>query len=96
MSDSVILERNISGIAAKIASGYKQPTKPDSLERQFKLEILTGNYKKSVATIEKYREAFANRNFACTRFINYEIYAMAKDIEQNDRITFSDALNKAF
>jgi hypothetical protein len=96
VSDSVILEKNVSGIAAKIVSGYKQPTKPDSLEKQFKLEILTGNYKKSVVTIEKYREAFANKNFASTKFINYEIYAIAKDIEQNEKTTFSDALNKAF
>ncbi|GAB0156428.1 hypothetical protein CHRYSEOSP005_16930 [Chryseobacterium sp. Alg-005] len=96
ISDSAALEKNISSIASKISENYKKPKRLDSLERSFKFDILAGNYKKSIATIQAYREAFADKNSAATKFINYELYAMAKDIEKNEKTDFSKALHKAF
>lgn len=96
LTDSANLEKNISTIASKISENYKKPKRLDSLERAFKFDILAGNYKKSVATIQAYREAFADKNSASIKFINYEIYAMAKDIEKNEKIDFSGALDKVF
>ncbi|UOU98764.1 CocE/NonD family hydrolase [Chryseobacterium daecheongense] len=96
LSDSAILDKSISSIASRISENYKKPKRLDSLERSFKFDILAGNYKKSIATIQQYREAFADKNSASTKFINYELYAMAKDIEKNEKIDFSKALDKAF
>lgn len=96
VSDSVVLERNISNLASGIVGKYEKSKKLDSIEKLFKLEILAGRFKKSINSIEKYRIAFANSKSACTKFINYEIYASAKDIEKNEKITFPKALEKAF
>ncbi|WP_261511018.1 CocE/NonD family hydrolase [Chryseobacterium paludis] len=95
-SDSAILEKSISNIASGIVGKYERAKKLDSIEKLFKLEILAGRFKKSITTIEKYRIAFANPKSACTKFINYEIYASAKDIEKNEKMTFPKAVEKAF
>lgn len=95
-SDSVILEKRITDIAAKILEKYKNSKSPDSLEILYKLEILAGNYKKSLATIHNYREAYADKRSACIKGVAFELYAQAKDIEKKEHIIFSKALDKAF
>lgn len=95
-NDSLILEKNISDLAAKSVGKYEKSKGLDSLEKQLKLEILAGRFKNAVTTIGKYRNVFANSKYACTRFVNYEIYALAKDIEKNERTIFPKALEKAF
>lgn len=95
-ADSIILEKSISNFASNTVGKYEGSKALDSIEKLFKLEILAGSFKKSIATIEEYRIAFANNKSACTKFINYEIYASAKDIERTEKIAFSKALEKAF
>ena len=96
ISDSLVLNQSISNIADKISEKYKNAKRPDSLEKLFKLEILAGNYKKSLSTIDAYKKAYADSNSACIKAIAFEFYALAKEIEKNEKITFSKALNKAF
>jgi len=96
ITDSSVLERKISNIANEISKKYKNSKRPDSLERLFKFEILAGNYKKSLSTISDYRKAYADSNSARMKAIAFEFYALAKEIEKNEKTTFSKALNKAF
>jgi len=96
ISDSLVLNEKISNIAYKISDKYKNAKRPDSLEKLFKLEILAGNYKKSLSTIDAYKKAYADSNSACIKAIAFEFYSLAKEIEKNEKITFSKALNKAF
>lgn len=95
-TDSIILEKNISNLASKISGKYEESKSLDSIEKLFKLEILAGNFRKAITTIEKYRIAFANDKNACAKFVNFEIYALAKDIEKNEKIAFPKALEKSF
>lgn len=95
-SDSVILEKRITDIAAKILEKYKNSKTPDSLETSYKLKILAGNYKESLATIHNYREAYADKKSACIKGVAFEFYAQAKEIEKKEHIIFSKALDKAF
>lgn len=95
-SDSVILEKRIRDIAAKILEKYKKSKSPDSLETSYKLKILAENYKESLATIHNYREAYADKKSACTKGLAFEFYAQAKEIEKKEHIIFSKALDKAF
>ncbi|MCS3530814.1 CocE/NonD family hydrolase [Chryseobacterium sp. JUb7] len=96
VSDTTILDKTISNIAAEVSKKYKSSKSSDSLEKLFKLEILAGNYNKSLSTVDNYREVFANRTNACTKLITFELYSLAKEIEKNDQVSFSTALNKAF
>lgn len=96
ISDSTILDKKISNIAAELSKKYKNSKKSDSLEILFKLEILAGNYKQSLSSLYNYREAYANNNSACIRFITFELYSLAKEIERNDNVSFSVSLQKGF
>jgi len=96
VSDSLLLEKNLINLTSKIIPTYKNSGKVDSLDKLSKLEIVAGNYPKAIATINEYREAYAGLNNAIVRQIPYEIYAMAKESEKNQKIGFPQALESAF
>lgn len=101
VTDSSILEKQLPVLASELMTQkpllkLKQQSKVNFLDNLFRLEMLSKDYKKSIATLSDYRNEFADHNMVGNKFIAHEVYSLAKLIEKRDNITFQNALQKAF
>ncbi|AZA76919.1 CocE/NonD family hydrolase [Chryseobacterium sp. G0186] len=101
VTDSVILEKQIPGLALQVISQlqskkHKPENNVDFLDHLFRLQIVAKDYKKSVTTLSDFRNEFADHNMAGYKFMEYEVYSMAKLAEAETKVSFSKALQTAF
>ncbi|WP_326982143.1 CocE/NonD family hydrolase [Chryseobacterium sp. MYb264] len=96
VADAALLEKRVSSIAAVISKNYANAKTYDSLDKQFKLEIVSGHFEKSLPLIRKSRQVYADEKTVSIKSIDYEIFAMSKNMERNEKMNFTIALNKAF
>ncbi|MBL1220583.1 CocE/NonD family hydrolase [Chryseobacterium sp. L7] len=101
VADSTVLEKQIPLLATKLMAQpqlqkLKKTNRLAFTDNLYRLQILAGEYKKSVATLSDYRKEFADHNMAGNKFIVHEFYSLAKLNEEKDKIPFPEALQKAF
>jgi putative CocE/NonD family hydrolase len=101
VTDSAILDKQMPLLATKLMTQppllkLKKTSNLAFSDNLFRLQILAKEYKKSISTLADYRNEFADNNMAGNRFIIYEFYSLAKLAEEKEKISFHDALQKAF
>lgn len=101
VTDSTILEKQMPLLASKLMKQpqllkLKNANRLAYLDNLLRLQMVAKEYKKSITTLTDYRNEFAAHNMAGNKFIAYEFYSMAKLVEAKEKLTFPDALQKAF
>jgi putative CocE/NonD family hydrolase len=101
VTDSVVLEKQMPQLASKLITQapllkLKKTNKLAYLDNLLRLQMVAKDYKTSITTLADYRKEFADHNMAGNKFIAYEFYSLAKLIEEKKKISFPDALQKAF
>ncbi|UKB82114.1 CocE/NonD family hydrolase [Chryseobacterium sp. MEBOG06] len=100
-TDSAILEKQMPELALQVIAQHQSPkNKPKYtvtfLDNLFRLQIAAKDYKNSITTLSEYRKEYADHNMAGNKFLAYEIYSMAKLLEKDQKMVFSNALQSAF
>lgn len=101
ITDSVVLEKQMPGLALQVITNlqsgkHKPENTVDFSDQLFRLQIVSKDYKKSIATLSEFRNQFADHNMAGYKFIGYEFYSMAKLNEIKNKVSFPKALEAAF
>lgn len=101
ITDSVVLEKQMPGLALQVITNlqsgkHKPENTVDFSDQLFRLQIVSKDYKKSIATLSEFRNQFADHNMAGYKFIGYEFYSMAKLNEIKNEVSFPKALEAAF
>ncbi len=101
VTDTLILEKQMPRLASTLITQapllkLKKTNKLAYLDNLLRLELLAKDYKKSNATLVEYRKEFADHDMVGNKYIAYEFYSMAKIIEAKEKISFPNALQKAF
>jgi len=101
VTDSAVLDKQMPLLASKLITQpqfmkLEKTSKLAFSDNLLRLQMVARDYKKSIATLSAYRNEFADHNMAGNKFIAYEFYSMAKLIEAKEKISFHDALEKAF
>ncbi|MGH1517657.1 CocE/NonD family hydrolase [Chryseobacterium sp. JK1] len=101
VTDSVILEKQMPILASQLiphiqSKKYKPKNELDFSDALFRLQIVAQDYKQSLSTLAENRNQFADHNMAGYRFLGYELYSMAKMLEREGKVPFSNALQTAF
>ncbi|MGE8431386.1 CocE/NonD family hydrolase [Chryseobacterium joostei] len=101
VSDSLILEKQMPGLAAQVISNL-QTVKPkpenniDFLDNLFRLQIVAKDYKKAIMTLSEYRNEFADHNMGGYKSMGYELYSLAKLAQTETKASFPNALQSVF
>ena len=100
-TDSVILEKQIPELALKVIIEHQSPkNKPKYtvtfLDNLFRLQLAAKDYKNSISSLTDYRKEYADHNMAGNKSLAYEIYSMAKLMEEDKKTSFPNALQAAF
>ncbi|SDF47428.1 hypothetical protein SAMN05216464_118125 [Mucilaginibacter pineti] len=75
-NDSISIEREISSLAAGVMKSYTDENRKDLLENEFKLQMLTGDYRASLATIKAlYAISLQVSPYKIPSYLAYEIFA---------------------
>ncbi|PWN67469.1 CocE/NonD family hydrolase [Chryseobacterium oncorhynchi] len=101
VSDSLILEKQMPGLAAKVISNlqtvkHKPENNLDFLDNLFRLQIVAKDYKKAIITLSEYRNEFADHNMAGYKSMGYELYSLAKLAQTETKASFPNALQTVF
>lgn len=101
VTDSVVLEKQMPLLASKLMTQpqllkLKKTSSITFSDNLFRLQMVAKDYKKSIVTLSEYRSEFADHNMAGNKFIAYEFYSLAKLIEEKEKISFPNALQKTF
>ncbi|WP_083535118.1 CocE/NonD family hydrolase [Chryseobacterium kwangjuense] len=101
VTDSAVLEKQMPLLASKLMNQpsllkLKKINRTVFTDNLYRLQIVAGDYKKSISTLADHRKAFADHNMAGNKLIVHEFYSLAKLNEQKDKTSFHDALEKAF
>lgn len=101
VTDSVILEKQIPGLAQQIiphlqSAKYKPENNVDFTDNLFRLQMVAQDYQNSLASLAENRNLFADNNMGGYRFIGFELYTMAKMEQKEKNTSFPNALQKVF
>ncbi|MEG0925087.1 CocE/NonD family hydrolase [Chryseobacterium sp.] len=101
VTDSTIMEQQMPGLALQVISQlqsqkYRPENNVDFLDNLFRLQIIAKDYKASAITLAQFRNEFADHNMAGYKFIEYEVYSMAKLYEAETKTSFPNAIQTAF
>ncbi|MGC5743517.1 CocE/NonD family hydrolase [Chryseobacterium sp. NFX27] len=101
VTDSAVLEKQMPLLASKLMTQpellkLKKTNRLAFSDNLLRLQMVAKDYKTSITTLADYRNQFADHHMAGNKFIAYEFYSMAKLVEEKEKISFSDALQKAF
>lgn len=98
LADPRSLSGAITALANRVLPAYKEENRESYLNNVFALQVVAGNYPEAIQSLLALRELrrSANRTGFAWRDIQYEIYARAKAMEADGRLSFQQAYGRAF
>ncbi|WP_278352204.1 CocE/NonD family hydrolase [Chryseobacterium gleum] len=101
VTDSLILEKQMPELAQQViphlqSVKYKPENTVDLMDNLFRLQMVTQDYKNSLASLSENRDLFADNNMGGYRYIGFELYSLAKMEQKENNASFTNALQKVF
>jgi uncharacterized protein len=100
VADSSALTKSMPRLAAEVLTSYRDTARARFLDNLFRLQIVTGKYTEASATLAEGRAVRTSRPDATPQtralYMQYEIFARAKSVEQNSGRPFSDTFAESF
>ncbi|WP_313090136.1 CocE/NonD family hydrolase [Chryseobacterium flavum] len=101
VTDSVILEKQMPELARQViphlqSAKYRPENTVDLMDNLFRLQMVAQDYKNSLASLSENRNLFADHNMGGYRFMGFELYSLAKQVQTNKNVSFSNALQEVF
>ncbi|HTA66463.1 MAG TPA: CocE/NonD family hydrolase, partial [Xanthomonadaceae bacterium] len=96
--DDASISRSIPELARKVLSAYHDDDRDKDLANRFRLQLVAGDDRGAIASIRELRALRAPRDgrSAATEYLQYEVYADAKDRQAKERLAFDEAFRRSF
>ena len=99
LADSTARAAAVPRLADEAAAAYRNDDRAVLLDNLFRLRIVAGRYNDAAAALAEWRALWNTRDSTArgrARNAQYEIYVKAKQLEAQTRVTFANALQRAF
>lgn len=94
--DSAAVAQQVKSLANRVLSTYRDPNQETFLGKLFRLQMLTGRYDASLATIRALKATPSAERYLPHKYLPYELFARAEMEERSHRALFPKAYASLF
>lgn len=90
------LDRQMPVLAHQVLDVYRDQDQQPDLGTRFRIELVASDYAKSLDSIRSLRKLRGGTSSQAPMFVQYEIYAWAREVESSKAMPFAEAWELAF